>query len=313
MYKSDSADFKLEVSKLKKKFNFNGLYHFTDFTNLENIFRSGYLKSRRLVLSEESSFHNGAENEVIDQTSFNIIDSVRFYYKEKTPTLYNNEGIKVDNEPPHIPIPVYLIFDYEIIYLENSIFSSCNAASIYAEFGSDIEFFKNMDWENIFHRGALSIDDSFEKHDIIRKRNAELLIKEKVDINYLKKIVFRSSTDYKRAINLFGCNDYYDVDASLFNCHNNYIEDYELKLGFDDNKRFVNVMLKFHRHDFAQYDHRIEIESNLDDYYISKDIKFKESYELKRNGKINLDNFSNGSVDFKYYMNDILCIEENLG
>ncbi len=72
-------------------------------------------------------------------------------------------------------------------------------------------------------------------------------------------------------------------------------------------------MLEFHRHDFAQYDHRIEIESNLDDYYITKDIKFKNSYELKRNGKINLDNFSNGPMNFKYYMNDILCIEENLG
>ena len=225
MYKSDLANFKLEVSKLKKEFNFKGLYHFTDFTNLENILGSGYLKSRGLVLSESDDFHDGADNEVIEQTDYSVIDSVRFYYKEKTPTLYNIEGIKVNSEPPHIPIPVYLIFDYELIYLQSSYFSSCNAASSYAEFGYDIEFFRNMDWENIFHRGALSIDDSFEKFDIIRKRNAELLIKDKVSIDYLKKIIFRSMTDYKRAINLFGHKDYYEVDSSLFNCHNNYIED----------------------------------------------------------------------------------------
>jgi len=192
-------------------------------------------------------------------------------------------------------------------------FSSCNAASSYAEFGKDIEFFRNMDWEKIFHRGALSIGDSLEKFDIIRKRNAELLIKDKVSIDYLKKIVFRSKTDCKRAINLFGNYDYYEVDSNLFNCHNNYIEGYELEFGCDDNIRFIDVMLEFNRHNFAQYDHRIEIESNISDYHTIRNIEFKDSYELKRNGRINLENFNGGTINFKYYMNDILCIEENLG
>ncbi|PTV93040.1 hypothetical protein C8C76_1556 [Halanaerobium saccharolyticum] len=47
-----------------------------------------------------------------------------------------------------------------------------------------------------------------------------------ISLNYLNEIFFRSKIDYKRVINLFGKNDKLEVDASLFNCNNNYIEDY---------------------------------------------------------------------------------------
>ena len=42
-------------------------------------------------------------------------------------TLYRNEGIKVDGSNPHVPIPVYLLFDEEILYLDYTIFTDGNA------------------------------------------------------------------------------------------------------------------------------------------------------------------------------------------
>ena len=97
----------------------------------------------------------------------------RFYYKEKTPTLYRNEGIKVSNSRPHVPIPVYLLFDEELLYLDNTVFTDCNAGSTYCNFGKSGEFFENMGWDVIFHRGPMYEDD--DRMYITRKRNAELL------------------------------------------------------------------------------------------------------------------------------------------
>ena len=310
MYKDDYKKLKAFINQLKAKYNFKGLYHFTDFKNLKSIIETGCLKSRAECQNSEIDFLDAANEDVIEHTKRDIKKCVRFYYKEKTPTLYKNEGIKVDNAKPHIPLPVYLLFDYELILLENTVFASCNAASAYVNFGKNFDFFKTMDWDKIFHRGSLHIEDTPLKREIISKRHAELLGLQDISLNYLNKIFFRSKADYKRAINLFGENDKLEVDASLFNCNNNYIEDYKLEI-YKQTQKTIDINLVFNRRNYKDYTHRIIIKDlESGNIVYDKRIRFTNGTDLKRHGKIK--NLPNEQLRFEYYMNDILSVEETI-
>lgn len=310
MYKNDYKKLKVVINQLKDKYDFKGLYHFTDFKNLKSIIEIGCLKSRDECQNSEIDFLDAANEDVIEHTKRDIKKCVRFYFKEKTPTLYKNEGIKVDNAKPHIPLPVYLLFDYELILLENTVFASCNAASSHVNFGKDFEFFKTMDWDKIFHRGSLQIEDTPLKREIINKRHAELLGLQDISLNYLNKIIFRSKADYKRAINLFGENDNLEVDASLFNCNNNYIEDYKLEI-HKQTQKAIDINLEFNRRNYKNYTHRIIIKDlESGNIVYNKKIKFTNGTDLKRHGKI--QNLPNEQLRFEYYMNGILSIEETI-
>ena len=86
-------------------------------------------------------------------------------------TLYRNEGIKVDGSNPHVPIPVYLLFDEEILYLDYTIFTDGNAGSEYTKYGIDYNFFNNiMDWSTIFHRGPIYMGDGPDKCEFKRRK-----------------------------------------------------------------------------------------------------------------------------------------------
>ena len=50
-YKNDWRQIEQSVNVLKNKYNFKGLYHFTDFSNLKDIFEKGYIFSRNELVS----------------------------------------------------------------------------------------------------------------------------------------------------------------------------------------------------------------------------------------------------------------------
>jgi hypothetical protein len=132
--KNGHEQIKRTVEQLKKAYNFKGPLHFTDFSNLESIFNEESIYSRSLCNTNSVVFHDVADSEVIQHTAIDVQNCTRFYYKEKTMTLYKNEGIKVDGSNPHVPIPVYLLFDEEILYLDYTIFTDGNAGSEYTKY-----------------------------------------------------------------------------------------------------------------------------------------------------------------------------------
>lgn len=233
------------INFLEERYSFKGPMHFTDYTNLRKIMSEGYLYSREACNTKGIKFKDVADQDVIKKSQVAVKSCVRFYYKEKTPTLYRNEGIKkCDENEPHVPIPVYLVFSNELIKLESTLFSDGNAGSDYTDYGNTYEFFNNMSWNYIMSRGAIITDDYREKYEIIRCRNAELLSEDPVPLKYLEKIVFRSNADKVRAINDFGYNELYEVNKDMFNNMNNYLEDYSV---YKD-KNELEVKLKFNNY-----------------------------------------------------------------
>lgn len=104
------------VNLLRKEYNFRGLLHFTDFSNLNSIINIGYLLSRALCYAYDIDFF---DTSIIEDYAN---DYVRFYFTEK-----NNEALSC------LKKPVYLVFSENLIDLDSSVLS--NGAKEAAEIG----------------------------------------------------------------------------------------------------------------------------------------------------------------------------------
>lgn len=307
MYKDDKDKFIEIISRLTTQYGFDGLYHFTDFHNFQSIIREGFLKSRHQCEVDSVQFHDGANSEIIQTTSPNVKCCTRFYFKEKTPMLFTTEGIKSNNATPHVPIPVYLVFDTELVYLRKSAFSDGNARSDDTRFGSDSDFFNSIDWQKVFHRGALP-DDLYVKLEYKRKRHAELLIRGPVPIKYLKRIVFRSNADIKRAINTLGNRDDYEVNPNLFNNHRNFISNYKVEI--DKGLKTLKLHYKFNEFTYSSYRIKIMIKDTQGNCIKEYVPQYSGELSLKWTSKFY--DYDEDWYKIEFYMNDNLCIEEYL-
>jgi len=166
------------VKRVKDKYNFIGPLHFTDFSNLNSIISIGYLCSRSLCYANNIEFEDVLDEEEINNISDKVKRCTRFYFVEK-----NNYNIM-----NRLNIPVYLLFNEDVIYNDLAVLFNADAVL----------------------------------------ENMELLIDEPVPIIKLKNIIFRCNADYKRACNLFGKNKLYKVQPEMFFHDKNYIRDYNI-------------------------------------------------------------------------------------
>lgn len=121
--KGDNENLKEIVKLLKERYNFRGLLHFTDFSNLNSIINIGYLLSRALCYAYNIEFFDVTNNG--DSNYAN--DYVKFYFTEK-----NDEALH------RLKTPVYLLFKEDLIGLDLSIIS--NRVKEAVEIRQDIEF-----------------------------------------------------------------------------------------------------------------------------------------------------------------------------
>lgn len=325
-YKKDFIKLKPIVERLKKTYGFQGLWHFTDFTNLESIFNAGELSSRKICLDNNVSFLDGANHDVINKATEFVHNCTRFYYRPKTPTLYDNEGIKPIeySKEVHIPRPVYLLFSEELIYDKDTAFSNGNATN--SPIHNSAQFFESMDWNSIFHSSWFYPE---ERDYIINRRHAELLSKKPISLTYLSKIIFRSNADLQQAIRIWGEDNRYIMDESCF-CdksnllitdwrYNNYIRDYKIKYKVNRLKLIIylkkpvqSYTVQWSIKDCNSNNKTNSIKENLDVKF--KDIFNNEVKDLKDAVKIKLIfnyNPLNGDV-IRIYINGILSIEETI-
>src|SRR5947207_5981421 len=117
--KPDAADFRNQLAELKqqswlgaaRRWWLDFLFFYTDIQNVASILKSGVLMSRARAESTYSNFTDSANPEIIEQTEDRWKDHVRFYFRPRTPTLFNNEGFRPIGRrirDAHCPIPVYL-------------------------------------------------------------------------------------------------------------------------------------------------------------------------------------------------------------
>lgn len=243
-------------------------FHYTDIKNLTSILYSGFLFSRNAMRGKV--FHDAANEDVIIHTKERVKDYVRFFYKEKTPTIYNNAGIKKGNDNPHMPVPVVLLFDRAIMLHDNVLFADGSGSNRLTRFTKSFEEALNYDWNEIFNRNAYQTprnnNISEEAYKLIKNhRNAEFLYPEKISLKYLKKIVFRSKSEFRLGMKLLGYNELFSVDGKKeyfyfghtnIEMKRNFVLDYTIRNRID----MVGLIIKYDNEDIEGYDHKLEVE-----------------------------------------------------
>ena len=178
----------------------NFLFHYNDLHNVVSILDSGYLYSRNKAKSLSLLKKDIANDDVISKTHMEVYDYVRLYIGAKTPTLYHNEGLIPQNDircNAHCPVPIFLLFDFEKVFLLPDLyFSNGNVGATTPEIYKNIKELSKLEWEYIYHRESLYGYSEPIKRHITYCRNAEVLIKEKLDVyDHLKWICVRSVAD----------------------------------------------------------------------------------------------------------------------
>lgn len=263
--KGDNDNIREIVKILKEKYNFRGLLHFTDFSNLNSIINIGYLLSRALCYAYNIEFFD-TEN-ATDYAN----DYVRFYFVEK-----NDEALQ------RLKTPVYLLFSEDLIGLDLSMFS--NGAKEVAEIRQCLGFKFN--------------------------KQTELLIAEPVSLKYIKNIIFRCDTDYKRACNLYGKNKFYSVEPNMFFHEDNYIKDYSIYYDSVRHKDLFILHFNTNHHVTNDVNHEYKLYDLNDKLVQTAKIKFLESNSTDFNLEVKK---TEQPVKFKLLFHGVICIEEVIG
>lgn len=301
--KDDYEKLRGKVKKLKDTYNFRGLFHFTDFSNLNSIISIGYLCGRDICYANHIEFYDVCDEETIKNIPSKVKGCTRLYYVEKN----NCEVME------RLDIPVYLLFNEEILYNDLAIYTDGNADFSNTIYGTDYEFFNyDIDWKAIFNKKESSncfketVEESFEC-----KRQSELLIDEPVPLNQLKNIIFRCNADYKRACNLFGKNKMFLVEPNIFYNDKNYILDYNIVYNpMVDSDIFIlhfssNEPVKtFEGHEYRLYD--------VNDKLIRK-AKVNFSGSDNTDFHVEVGNLPELPIKFKFWFYKTLAIEETIG
>lgn len=167
-------------------YGFKGFVHAGDYSTVKQILLTNKVLSR---LDAKGKFKDIANQEIIANTSEFVKSKVRFYYAANTPAYYHFD--KKSSEFVILQFDFSLVEDYEVYFLDG------NAASDYSKKSQSASEIMSFDWSTIFGRGP--IYDIEDKIDVIRKRDAELLVKGPVYVDkYLRKIIVKNENVAKK-------------------------------------------------------------------------------------------------------------------
>ena len=223
-----------------------GLFHMTDIKNLNRILKDGMLYSR--LNPRNSNLIDSANPNVIQHTKEEFKNYVRFYFKEKTPTYYNMEGILLEKTQGHIPIPCLLIFSLEATKLKHSRFSDGNVSSIHTKTYDTVSSILDgqiyeIPWDKILCRGYYESIDFAEE---TRIRNAEYLIKDEVSLGFVEKIIFRSQCELDLALKI--CPElisyHIEHDYSYFN-NAGFFSSKSIQTGYNIRLFFEHIVISY--------------------------------------------------------------------
>lgn len=168
------------------------LFHHAPLENAIRIINSGQLLSRNA--SNGLRGRDVAAGGVIDNRD-RAHDFVRLYFRPRTPTQFNIEGIRrpadCRYENGHAPVLVMFVLDARsILSMPNVRFSNINMQLNAARDGDDEAFFNELDFAKIYHEGAYT-DASIKDH-----RCAEVLCPSPLPlVQHLRGIICRSEAE----------------------------------------------------------------------------------------------------------------------
>lgn len=179
------------VARVPDKWVPRYVYHFTDVQNAAAVLRSGELLSRDVATARGAMQNDNAASAVLENTQPTHKQFARLYFRPRTPTQFQMEGIR----PPasrykdaHCPVPVFLAFDLvETILMDGVRFSDGNMANARVRHSDDESFFKSLPFDSIYHDGTFSPE---QRDTIVFHRHAEILAPKALALEPTLKWIF---------------------------------------------------------------------------------------------------------------------------
>lgn len=179
------------------------LFHHAPLENALGILSSGMLRSRNDPANLRA--RDVAAREVVAARG-HAHNRVRLYFRPKTPTQYNIEGIRKPGEcrygeETHAPVLVMFILNAQrILTLPGVQFSDRNMQLNDAVPGDTEDYFAAIPFDRVYHEGPTGGDESIRSH-----RCAEVLPQSPLELNQcLRAVFFRSEPERDTLLNLLG-------------------------------------------------------------------------------------------------------------
>jgi len=185
------------------------VFHYTDLQNAVRILMDGYVYSRSEAESLRRLIVSSGSSQVLSGTSEFVKQSVRFYFRPKTPTQFWAEGIRSSSilgssrfPDAHCPVPIFFLFDSaEILTRYDCRFSDGNLASPEHRIFSTADELAQLPWNKIYHNGWYDRTRQDET-DIAFRRCAEAIVPNRVDLDALRYICCRSEAEKETLLHL---------------------------------------------------------------------------------------------------------------
>lgn len=121
---------------------------------------------------------------------------LRLSFRPRTPAVYAREGHRPASDglpTDYVPIPVYLGFELQDLLLREGVkFSDGDAAKVGRTY-STAQAFRDLPFRHIYHDTWFSSD---EREEILRHREAQLLVPSPLGLEALQMIALRSPAEY---------------------------------------------------------------------------------------------------------------------
>ena len=183
------------------------LFHCTDVRNVASILTSGELLSRVQATTAGKLATDIASPDIIERTSLRFQDYVRLYFRPRTPTQFRNEGFRPQGQlysGAHCPVPVYFLFRAkEVLSRADSQFTAGNVAAM-SPLMNDVHQLRLVPFADVYHDYMLPYSEVSDeaRRDIVRSRNAEVLIPQRLGLESVQMILCRTQAEYETLLHL---------------------------------------------------------------------------------------------------------------
>lgn len=185
------------------------LFHYTDLLNAVSILNDGFLYSRKYVEENDKLQVSSGSLDVLKKTDPYYKMCARLYFRPKTPTQFHAEGLRSQQtlseskfKDAHCPIMVFFLFDAaDVLSRVDCEFSDGNLGSPKARCYSTADELSKLPWKKIYHQGSVDYNRS-EEADIVFRRNAEVIVKDRLSLNSLRYIYCRSAAEKDTLLHL---------------------------------------------------------------------------------------------------------------
>ncbi len=183
----------------------NFLFRSDHVENAADILNCGELLSRAAAENGNLIKKDSSSPSHINQLASKDRRWVRLYFRPRTPTQYSNEGIRPTNKikyGAHMPVPIYLLFSSRLL-MEQGVGFSRGRLTPESKTGTSAAYLEEMNFRDIYHDSSVGrLGMSNRRSKVLNARHSEVLVQDRLPLDYLKYIVCRSGPERETLLNL---------------------------------------------------------------------------------------------------------------